>query len=84
MQKVDKWKLRTKKEAELFHPQFLVSRLQAIVQGLRKKRPQSVKLELSQSDTDRPRNNSGKGCHQTDTLYFSSLSHNPENSVETM
>ena len=35
---------------------------------MRKKRSQSVKLESSQSDTDRPRNNSSKGCHQTDTL----------------
>ena len=72
----------TKKGAELFHPQFLVVRLQTIFHELRKERPQSVKLESSQSENDRPRNNSGKGCHQTDTLYFSSLSHNPENSVE--
>ena len=27
-----------------------------------------MKLESSQSDSDRPRNNSGKGCHQMDTL----------------
>ena len=57
----------TKKGAELFHPQFLVLRLQTIFQRLSKKRPQSVKLTLSQSDNDRPGNNSGKGCHQTDT-----------------
>ena len=57
-----------KKGAELFHPQCLVLRLQTIFQTLRKKRPQSVKLKSSQSGNDRPRNNSGKGCHQTDTL----------------
>ena len=57
-----------KKGAELFHSQFLVPRLQTKFQELRKKRPQSVKLKSSQSDNDRPRNNSGKGCHQTDTL----------------
>ena len=65
-------------------PPVLVLRLQTIVYELRKKRPQSVKLESSQSETDRPRNDSGKGCHETDTLYFSSLSHNPEKYVETM
>ena len=57
-----------KKRAELFHPQFLVLRLQTKYKALHKKRPQSVKLKSSQSDNDRPRNNSGKGCHQTDTL----------------
>ena len=57
-----------KKRAELFHPQFLVSRLQNKYEALRKKRPQSVKLKSSQSVYDRPRNNSGKGCHLTDTL----------------
>ena len=56
------------KRAELFHPQVLVLRLQNKFDTLRKKRPQSVKLKSSQSDNDRPRNNSGKGgCHQTDT-----------------
>ena len=68
----------------MFHPQFYVLRLQTIFQELHKTRPQSVKLESSQSETDRLRNNSGKGCHQRDTLYFSSLSHNPENFVETI
>ena len=53
---------------ELFHTKFSVSRLQPKYQELRKKRPQSLKLRISQSDNDRPRNNSGKGCHQTDTL----------------
>ena len=77
-------KITQKKGAELFHPQFFVSRLQTIFQELRKQRPQSVKLKSSQSNNDIPRINSGKGCHQTDTEYFSSLSHNPENSVETM
>ena len=57
-----------KKGAELFHTKFSVSRLWTKFQALRKKRPQSVKLKPSQSDNDRPRNNSGKGCHQTDTL----------------
>ena len=52
----------------MFHPQFSFSRIQTISQQLRKKRPQFVKLKPSQSDNDRPRNNSGKGCHQTDTL----------------
>ena len=52
----------------MFHPQFSVSRLQTKFQALRKKCPQSVKLKSSHSDNDRPRNNSGKGCHQTDTL----------------
>ena len=52
----------------MFHPQFLVLRLQTTVRRLRKKRPQSVKLKSSQSDNGRPRINSGKGCHQTDTL----------------
>ena len=55
------------KGAELFHPQFSVSRLQNKLQALRKKHPQSMELKLSQSDNDRLRNNSGKGCHQTDT-----------------
>ena len=67
VQNVEKWKLR-KKGAELFHPQFLVLRLQTVFYGMRKKRLQSVKLESSQSDTDRLRNNSGQGYHQTDTL----------------
>ena len=49
------------------HPQFSVTRLQTIFDRMHKKRPQSVKLKSSQSDTDRPRNNLGKGCHQTDT-----------------
>ena len=57
----------TKKGAELFHPQFSVTRLQTILHRMHKKRPQSVKLKSSQSNTDKPRNNSGKGCHQTDT-----------------
>ena len=57
----------TQKIAELFHPQFLVLRLQNKSIALHKRRPQSVKLKSSQSDNDRPRNNSGKGCHQTDT-----------------
>ena len=52
----------------MFHPQFLVSRLQTTLKGLRKKRPQSVKSKSSQSDNDRPRNKLDKGCHQTDTL----------------
>ena len=52
----------------MFHTKFLVSILQTKFQALRKKRPQSVKLKSSQSDNDRPRNNSGKGCNQTDTL----------------
>ena len=57
----------TQKWGELFHPKFSVSRLKTILTGLKKKRPQSVKLKSSQSDHDRPRNNSGKDCHQTDT-----------------
>ena len=61
-------KITQKKGAELFHPQFSVSRLQTKFHALRKKRPQSVKLKSSQSDNDKPRNNSGKGCHQRDTL----------------
>ena len=74
----------TQKRGGIVSPPVLVLRLQTIVYELRKKRPQSVKLESSQSETDRPRNNSSKGCHQMDTLYFSSLSHNLENSVETV
>ena len=58
----------TQKGAELFYPQVLILRHQTTFHRMRKKRPQSVKLESSQSNTDRPRNNSGKGCHQTDTL----------------
>ena len=71
---VVKWCRRSKNEnyakkgAELFHPQFLVLRLRIIFNALRKKRAHSMKLESSQSDNDRPRNNSGKVCHQTDTL----------------
>ena len=37
-------KITQKKGAELFHPQFLVLRLQTKFHALRKKRPQSVKL----------------------------------------
>ena len=57
-----------KKRTELFHHQFLVLRLQTKCHALRKNRPQSVKLKPSQSDNDRPRNNSDMGWHQTDTL----------------
>ena len=57
-----------KKGAELFHPKFSVSRLQSIFHEMRKKLPQSVKLKSSESEYDRPRNNSTPGCHQTDTL----------------
>ena len=52
----------------MFHTKFLVFRLQNNFDALRKKRPQSVKLKSSQSDNDTPRNNSGKGWNQTDTL----------------
>ena len=62
-----KMKITQKKGAELFHTKFSVLRLQNKFDALRKTRPQSVKLKSSQSDDDRPRNNSGKGCHQTDT-----------------
>ena len=62
-----KIKITQKKEAELFHTKFTILRLQNKFDTLRKKRPQSLKLKSSQSDNDRPRNNSGKGCHQTDT-----------------
>ena len=57
-----------KKRGRIVSPPVSVLRLQTILHGMRKKRPQSVKLKSSQSDTDRPRKNSGKGCHQTDTL----------------
>ena len=57
-----------KKRSGIVSPPVSVSRLQTKFHALRKKRPQSVKLKSSQSDNNRPRNNSGKGCHQTDTL----------------
>ena len=66
---VVKWCRRSKNEnyakkgVEFFHTKCLVSRLQTKFDALRKKRPQSVKLKSSQSDNDRPRNNSAPGCH---------------------
>ena len=61
----------TQKGAELFHPQFSVSRLHTKFHALRKSRPQSVKLKLSQSDYDRPRNNSAPGLQPNGHLIRS-------------
>ena len=57
-----------KKKSGIVSPPVFIFKTPKKLRGLRKKRPQSVKLKSSQSDNDRPRNNSGKGCHQTDTL----------------
>ena len=65
-----KMKITQKKGAELYHPKFLVLRLRTILNGLRKKRPQSVKLKSSQSDNDRPRNKSGKGSPNEHLIFF--------------
>ena len=56
-----------KKKSGIVSPPVFGSKTPKKCRALHKKRPQSVKLKSSQSDDDRPRNNSGKGCHQTDT-----------------
>ena len=58
----------TQKHGRVVSPPVFSSKTPNYISRNAQMRPQAVKLELSQSDTYRPRNNSGKGCHQTDTL----------------